>query len=392
MTQTLQDSKTSEQGFVGGLGPIMAELTRQQQTKTDVIVDVRSVKLGSNGKGLTLQPKTPAVSECLGVSEASVNDNAMTQWCERASVKVPVVFARGLLASGNGDVLADTINTLNERSGGSALLRLLDGRNRAVLSDRYRVIDHYDIMFPMLDVIRERAGVVLNASLTDTKMSLTVVIPQNKAVLPAEKWGSGSVSHLARCDPNGIKALKNVTGEDPIGTVYPMIRFSNSETGDGGMSATFGAFAPRCLNGMVLEQTMRVVHLGGKREHGLYKRQRDTEAAHGEWILREARDAITGAFDPKTWNRVIAQMQAAATREIANPTMVVDRLVEESLISKSDRDNLLAYFLRDYDQTALGLSQAVARLAQDGGAEQYTGYEAMAGAIVRDPSMCLATA
>jgi len=76
--------------------------------------------------------------------------------------------------AGEFKLLADNINTWLRD--GKRLIRILDGKVRAILSDRYRIIDNYDLVFLALDEFRRKETIeIYRIDLTETMLYIKVI-------------------------------------------------------------------------------------------------------------------------------------------------------------------------------------------------------------------------
>lgn len=72
-------------------------------------------------------------------------------------LEIPKRFADKLTANGNGDLLASLTTGLLGRDSRRLMLRCLDGRVRAVVSDRYRRLDNDDLFYAAASRFRDTA-------------------------------------------------------------------------------------------------------------------------------------------------------------------------------------------------------------------------------------------
>lgn len=141
---------------VSPIQTLATELQRQLETKHDVIADTRRVTLGENeaGDGHALLIDMPN-----GVEEFGVTRNAHHQISD--SVGIPWKTYERLLGT-QPDLLDHLMNGLFSRENSKRLVRTLDGKVRAFLSDRYRVYAvKGDQRFVLADTSENGLGVCL---------------------------------------------------------------------------------------------------------------------------------------------------------------------------------------------------------------------------------------
>lgn len=268
------------------------------------------------------------------------------------------------------------------------LVRCLGGPVRDFLSNSYRVLDNYDLAFASLDVVRQAGGEVVEASLSDTHMRLKFT---TRAVWDVvnEIDPRGGYSHdwIGRV---GYDARGTDLPGGP-GTVHPVVSISNSETGHGGLYVRIGILRAICVNTAIIEDVASEIHLGGKLDLGVYSEE--TITADGKAVMLKCRDAIRAAFDAEKFKRLVARANEASEDKIAAPQAAVTNLVEAGGLNEAAKDAVLAYFLRDCDQSRYGLAQAVARHSQDtDDPDQAHDLESLAGRIIREPKLAAVAA
>ena len=373
----------------GTLKDLVAELYRQKATKLDVCVDVREMfvraeKGGANDGGLSLCPNSAQSSEFLPATGLPISTSALCQIGERVEPNIPAKFAKEIAEKRPGRA-AELFSGLMHDTGKRNLVRCLDGRVRAFLSDKYRVLENYDVAFAALDVARAKGAEVLEASLSDKTMRIKMVCREVWDVIDATRagdkggWftgGLGSNEYLGR-----VAARSG--GELPggAGTIWPVVTIGNSETGHGGLFARLGILHGVCFNLATVESVVAQVHLGEKVAAGVLTAE--AIQADSKAIMLKVRDSIASAFDLKKFKEIVARIKGANEDQIAAPSLAVGNLIENTDLPESARDSILEHFLRDYKATRYGLSQAVARAAQDvADGDDAAGMEAIAGKLV----------
>lgn len=360
----------------GSLEALVRELNRQKESKLDFVADTRQLLVEADVTetetgdvvNLRLVPKPSATQlrEFMPSEGIVLLDQATQQLGDRLTPNVPWKFLRALrdakpqtTESLVNDLLADPARRL---------IRCLDGRVRAVLSDRYRVMDNFDLAFTALDVARENGGEVMEASLSDQRMRIKFTsrqvwdaIETKRTSDPSGGWyagGLGSQQFLS-------KVAARTGGELPggPGTVHPLVTISNSETGHGGLNIRVGILQAICFNLATVERVAAAIHLGEQLEVGMFTEE--TVSAESKAIYLKARDAIKAAFNPETFKQIVARCNAAQDVAVQAPSAAVRNVVESVGLPEGSHDAILEYFLRDYDATAWGLAQAVGRYSQD---------------------------
>lgn len=374
----------------GGLPQLVEELRRQKNEKVDFVADTRTVRFEprnmtqANGGELVLCPEVGnhQVGEFI-TKPQRLSTRAIDQFGERMSPNIPGKFGRELVAQ-KPEIAAMLLNEMRIASPSRVMFRCLDGRVRAALSNKYRILDDLDIAFTSLGVIQNNNGTVLECSASESRMEIKFTATHMVDYIPEDRGGNGNEKHVNRStlDPNKFKDLGK-------GAVCPFVRVTHSGVGEGGLGIGFGIMRLWCINGAITEQAMNQIHLGAVQNIGLLSEE--TIAADSKAIMLKCRDLIQASLDPATFKRIVSQAKAAADDNQFSPTAAVANLVENSDLSESDQEAILQYFLRDYDQNRWGLAQAVSRYSQDmDDAEDASNLETIAGKLIVGRSLITA--
>ncbi|MFZ5862430.1 MAG: hypothetical protein ACOYXR_06305 [Nitrospirota bacterium] len=375
----------------GRLDQLVGELERQKEARIDFVTDTRSVTVSAKDGSLYLVPAEPRAMEWLPQQGLLIKDTALEQVGAKAIPPVPWRFLKELARERPVRAM-ELLNGLMQDSPGRRFIRCLDGHVRAVLSDRYRVLDHYDIAFAALDVVRAAGGEVIEASLSDTRMKLKFTtrtvwdaIDESRKGDPGSWYsgGLGNQEHLRRVSARVGDELPGGPG-----TVHPLVTVSNSETGHGGFGVRIGLLRAICFNLATVEDVVAKVHLGDRLAVGIFTEE--TVSEESKLIYLKARDAIRAAFHPETFARMVAIARQAQEDGVTSPHSAVQNVAKAVGLAEERRTALLGYFLREYDATRYGMAQAVARLAQDeSDPDQAGALEDLAGAILRSRDLTL---
>jgi hypothetical protein len=116
---------------------LVKELEKQRKNSLDLIVDSSTLKaIPDEANGIRL-----AIPE---YGEFPLTDWAHNQLADKLGI--PRKYHEKMRNSDKSELLAENVNAwLGEKE--RRLIRILDRRIRAILSDRYRMMDNYDIVF-----------------------------------------------------------------------------------------------------------------------------------------------------------------------------------------------------------------------------------------------------
>ena len=318
------------------LEPLITELERQKANSKDIIVD--SGKLFAEAHRELPDTDFDLILDIQSDDEERdefypLTEFAHTQLAEKTGI--PVKYYNRMREAQRYDLVAENVNAwIHEKE--RRLLRILDNKVRAILSDRYRPLDNYDMIFCALEEFKQHDIKFHRCDLTETYMYI-------KVFQPAE-----------------IRKIQNEHGEV---SVIPGLVLSNSEVGAGSTKVEPALLNPSCKNVFIAGAQFRAVHLGSRREAGDIWAD-DTLKLKDEVLWREVRDTIKAAFDTERFAEAVEKLSKTAENEIESPTIAVDTVAARYHISEEKKKNLLDYFAKE-PITQFGLSNAITRMAQD---------------------------
>jgi len=326
------------------------ELERQKQTKRDFICPAKDI-------GFISAPEYRSIPEANVPVVANINMGDIGQVLHEIGLIAHQQFADKL---GIGaiyynrcleeapDLLTDNANYWLQRSKKVHLIRTLDGRVRAFLSDRYRVLDNVDLFFETYRVVQQVGAEIVRADLTEERFYMRVLHPE---------WRE-KVQLLKRNGTVGADA------EDVVpGTVV-----SNSEVGRGGLRVEPFMLILICVNGVVMDHKMWQFHLGKKQDLGFLSEE--TKEAEDKAIWLRVRDTITATFDREIFRQMVARMNDAAAAELENPIEAVDNVVAHYGFTDEEKQRILNELISpnrktDPGRTVYGLLNAVTAVGRD---------------------------
>lgn len=348
-------------------------LLEQQARKLDVVAPARKLRF-RDGK-LVLSGMDP-VFDADGVTDVNGSYRPTAVFDEGVATKlgIPLAYVRFMrnerpdLYDVNANGLLRGLNRYNkltqqqeqliEADSRSFLIRAFrpdaggPGIARALVSDRYAVMDHLDALMAGLDGIRQ-AGVhveIDGCDLTDRRMYVRVKAPGVQALAPALLAGYRS-------------PFTGATGADNP-TVFAGFIISNSETGDGSYSITPRLIVQVCDNGMTIQKdAMKAVHLGTKMDEGLIHWSKDTVDKQLAVVTARARDAVATFLDKDYMVKTIRDLERKAGKPIENVEDV--KVIAKKLAFDQDQqDAIFNMFIKGGQITAGGVMQAVTAAAR----------------------------
>lgn len=228
-----------------------------------------------------------------------------------------------------------------------------DGIARALLSDRYRIVDHLDVLTAALTGVRAAGGDVQvdTADLTDRKMTVRFTAPQIGALAPDLLDGY-------RSPFTGAEGADN-----PL--IFAGLVLSNSETGGGAFSLTPQLIVEVCRNGMTMKRdALRSVHVGGQLDDGVVRWSDDTQRRNLDLVTAQTRDAVTTFLDVDYVRAKVDELRDRWNAPVDRPEETVRTVVSQLRFGEAAADAILGHFIAGGQATAGGVVQAVTSYAQ----------------------------
>jgi hypothetical protein len=352
------------------LDTLVTLLRDQHARKLDIVVP--TAKVWSRNGEVYVVGSEPVLSAD-GVTKADGMYSATRVFDEGLAEKVgmPLPYLRKMRENGWTDLIDGNVNGLlhgftagdgskvRASDTRSFMLRLFRGEGgtgvaRAMLSDRYRVVDNLDVLTAALSGMRQaglNADVIDTCDLTDRRMYVRVVAPQIKVYAPELLKGYRS-------------PFTGASGADNP-TVFAGFVLSNSETGGGAATLTPRIVFQVCQNGMTITKDVsRSIHLGGKLESGVVDYSSDTQEKNLALITAKTRDAVKTFLDPAYVRRVLEGIAEAAGQPVDKPVDHIRLVAKKLSFSATETDTLLDHFVRGGDMTKGGVMNAVTSTAQ----------------------------
>lgn len=313
------------------------EIERQSAVKADYLVNTRSMEMESLGGG---PPMLRVLEDGVDTLEPlSIQETAHRQL--GAHLNIPWKYYDRML-QGEPGLLAHNVNHWLQRTDASQrMLRTIDGKARAFLSNRYRCIDNFAIVMAALPVIGEMPGARFEScDLTADFMYIKVVNPR-------------------------------LTAEVRVGDVVQAgVIISNSETGQGAVNIQPLVYRLVCSNGMVVNAAkMRRNHVGrvNSADENLLLYSDETLKADDKAFMMKVMDTIRATVDEAKFAQVVGLMKegAEAKLNIASIPSVVKLASNNFGITEAESEGVFQHLIEDGDYTLYGLANAVTRFSQD---------------------------
>ena len=150
------------------------ELQRQRQNRQDFLADTRSLEVETNDYGSTLHLSLDSNTYGFQIGELAHQQIA-------SRLNIPFRYYQKMQSEAP-DLLDQNVNRWLNQNPERRMIRVLDGKVRAFLSDRYRRLDNLELCAAVLPVIQEMNGASIEScEVTSTHLYLKVVNRRVKA-------------------------------------------------------------------------------------------------------------------------------------------------------------------------------------------------------------------
>lgn len=381
------------------LTDLVEMLKDQHARKIDLVASASQLRIDSSGdlvvKGAPVIVDEDGVTDPNGVYRASdVFDEGLS-----AKLNIPRAYLRRM-RDGAPDLLAANVNgwlqgrtvrrpgqdpeVIRPGMDKQFMVRMFRGDDgpgvaRALLSDRFGLIDNFDVAVAALEGIRAAGvdvdGGGITCDLSDRKMFMRVPAPEIGVLAPALLDGYRNPFRDAKVEEqrnhgwNLDRAREAARAEgmtpEQEKLVFAGLEIRNSEVGDGSFTIVPVLTINVCKNGLTITtEALRRVHIGSKLEVGTIQWSSDTVEKARELIVARARDAVASFLNKDFVQKIVDQVTEQAVTPLAAPQDTIEAVGKELLFSESERKGVLDHFMRGGQMTAGGVMQAITSYSQ----------------------------
>lgn len=340
---------------IGSLNALAAEVLRLQESKVDYVVDTRKMTFVTEEGVSRLDWDMDDAQHDAGTHGGPVKEYAHRQIRERLGI--PGRYYDRLRA--NAPELLDRnvqhwLSNPTEGTNGKDLrmVRMLEGKVRAFLSNRYRALDNIDLLTEAVipEIQRHDDGKLKFhvAALTDERLYIRIL-------------------------------LESLQAEVKVGQIVQAgVQIKNSEVGAGALDISPFIWKLDCLNGMVSNVgKLRRYHLGRAQDEATYTIWRDdTNAAIDRAFFLQVRDAVGAALSETQFELIVQSLRESTLSErIIEPVAATQRLAQLHDLGETEADHVLRFLAAGGDLSQWGAANAVTAAAKS--AETFQRQEEM---------------
>ncbi|WP_304634344.1 DUF932 domain-containing protein [uncultured Oscillibacter sp.] len=312
------------------------EIMRQSQAKADYLVNTANLHM-ETCDGI---PILRLLDES-GVDRVEPLDILTTAHRQMSAyLNIPWKYYERMRQEDIG-LLAQNVNTWLRKGPEQRMIRTIDGRARAFLSNRYRRIDNIDIARITLPIIQQMPDAIYEScNLSDDYMFIKVVNPRLTAeVVPGDIVQAGVV-------------------------------ISNSETGQGAVCVQPLIYRLVCSNGMVVnEARTRRNHIGRvtSADENLLIYSEATLRADDKAFVMKVQDTVRAAVDEARFTKILDKLRESKDKKLNTADLPgVVKLASSSMgITDAESEGVLQHLIEGTDYSLYGLANAVTRHSQD---------------------------
>ena len=294
------------------LQALIEELERQRPLKWDQKIDTSQLEMVLDRDQIKL--------EVNGKNEAfCITKPCHNQIAEK--LEIPIKYYTKM-ENELPELLIENVNTWLRKKPKEVFIRGLGNSVRAFLSDKYRVIDHLDVLICSLNELQVHETEFEDCYLAETEMNIKV-------------------------KSNQLRDFVRHKDDVIIGGLL----LTNSETGHRALRVEPRVFRVKCTNGMVVEEFLtRQIHLGNGND------------GFDEVVYISIRRSIKELFEK--FGEIVQILRETTEIKIKSPQRVINNVVDHYRLSEDQKEHILIAFGAEPEYDKYGIANALARAAQ----------------------------
>lgn len=322
------------------------EIERQANTKRDLVARTEVMHMQVTDKNIAM-----AVGDS-AQNVFQVNELAHDQI--GTYTKIPAPYYDRMKAEDPALLAVNVNRWLKGAENEKRMVRTLDGKMRAFLSDAYRPLENLDLMEAILPPLMASGAEIVSCEVTDRRLYVKAVdkrVQQEIEKKTGHRIGDGSHAFF-----------KDI--------LCPAITIANSEVGAGALAVNSAVWTQGCTNLAVMkDQSVRKTHVGKRHDLGevmysaLSERTRKLKDAA---LWAEIRDVVKAAFDEAKFAANVKRISGMVEDRVhGDPVQVIEMARRHFGMRETEGKSILRHFIEGGDLSRYGLFNAVTRTAED---------------------------
>lgn len=328
------------------LQDLAKEIDRQNGTKKDYLVDTRATQIDT-GSGVIL------LGEDGGISY-KMTENFHKQLGTKLGI--PAKYYDTMLKEAP-DLLDSNVNYWFKEQPEKNMIRTMDDKARAFLSNKYRPLDNYDLLQTALPIVATEDSQIISCEVTESRMYLKVLFPK-------------------------------VQGEVTKGDIVQAgIVISNSEIGHGSLRVEPLIYRLVCTNGMITNSSMKKYHVGRHQDIidvDFEILSDETRRVDDKAFWMKVRDVIKGSMNSDIFmGNLVALQESTLNRMTGRPDKAVLMIQKANQLTDRQGADIINHLINGGDLSQYGLANAITRTANDqDDYDEATRLERLGGKII----------
>ena len=308
------------------INQLVETVVSEDKNKRDFISDTRHVSMMAEG-GV----------EILDVGGFSLTGHAHSQIAQR--VQIPQKYYDRMRTEAPA-LLSNNVNHWFQENPEPRLIRTMNGKARAFLSNRYRVLDNYDLLQAIVPKLREVGCKPESMDITERKLYLKCLFPK-------------------------------IEMEVSVGDVVQAgLVISNSEVGLGSLRIEPLVYRLVCTNGLIAPDAGLVKFhlgraLGDDQDHAFELYRKETIQATDQAFWMQVSDTIDALLSPEVFERIVGRLREAKEQRITDIPKTVQVTKKRLNLTDDEQSSVLHHLAEGGDLSLYGLTNAVTRTSQD---------------------------
>jgi hypothetical protein len=308
------------------INQLIETVVSEGKNKRDFISDTRHVSMMTSGD-----------LEILDIGGFALTNHAHGQIAQR--VQIPQRYYDRMRQDAPA-LLSSNVNHWFQENPEPRLIRTMNGKARAFLSNRYRVLDNYDLLQAIVPKLHGVGCKPESMDITERKLYLKCLFPK-------------------------------IEMEVSVGDIVQAgLVISNSEVGMGSLKIEPLIYRQLCKNGLIAPDGGLVKFhlgraLGDDQDHAFELYRKETIQATDQAFWMQVSDTIDALLTPEVFSRIVDRLRNAKDQRITDIPKTVEVTRKQLNLTDEEQAGVLHHLAEGGDLSFYGLTNAVTRMSQD---------------------------